>query len=157
MTKRPRNIKPGSERSPLRPDVVRTLSVEQPAPLMEFLIKAMPDQKRTTVKELLAHDQVAVGGIPVRQFDTPLQAGAEVKINFTRPWHVFRHRRIQLVYEDDDIIVINKGYGLLSMGTDRIQDGTAYSILREYVKWHDPRNKLFIVHRLDREDRKSVV
>ena len=37
------------------------------------------------------------------------------------------------------------------MGTDRIKDGTAYSILREYLKRKDPRNKLFIVHRLDRD------
>lgn len=149
--KRPRNIKPGAERSPIRPDVVRVLNVSTPSALLPFLIEAMPDQKRTTVKELLAHDQIAVNGIPVRQFDTPIPEADEVKVNFTRPWHMFRHRRMQLVYEDDDIIVVNKGYGLLSMGTDKIHEGTAYSILRDYVKWHDPRNKIFIVHRLDRD------
>ncbi len=37
------------------------------------------------------------------------------------------------------------------MGTDRVKDGTAYSIMRDYVKWANPRNKLFIVHRLDRD------
>ena len=37
------------------------------------------------------------------------------------------------------------------MGTDKIKDGTAYSILREYLKRKDPRNKLFIIHRLDRD------
>ena len=37
------------------------------------------------------------------------------------------------------------------MGTDKIKDGTAYSLLRDYVKRKDPRNKLFIVHRLDRD------
>lgn len=36
-----------------------------------------------------------------------------------------------------------------SMGNDKIKDGTAYSILRDYLKRKDPRNKLFIVHRLD--------
>lgn len=35
------------------------------------------------------------------------------------------------------------------MGNDKIKDGTAYSIIREYIKTKDPRNKLFIVHRLD--------
>ena len=47
--------------------------------------------------------------------------------------------------------MINKGYGLLSMGNDKVTDGTAYSILRDYVKWANPMNKIFIVHRLDRD------
>ncbi|MCM1483992.1 MAG: RluA family pseudouridine synthase [Muribaculaceae bacterium] len=149
--KRLRNTKPGAERSTLRTDVVRTFNVKTEAPLMAFLMESMPDQKRTTVKELLAHDQVAVDGVPVRQFDHTLTPDTEVKVNFTRPWHIFRHRRIQLVYEDDDILVINKGYGLLSMGNDKVNEGTAYSIMRDYVKWSDPRNKIFIVHRLDRD------
>ena len=58
---------------------------------------------------------------------------------------------MKIVYEDDDIIVIDKGYGLLSMGNDKMKDGTAYSILRDYVKWSNPINKIFIVHRLDRD------
>ena len=118
---------------------------------MEFLLANLTDHKRTSIKELLKHNQVAVNGSPVSQFNHKLKPGDQVKINFTREWRVFYHRRLKLVYEDDDIIVVNKGYGLLSMGTDKIKDGTAYSILREYVKWSDPRNKLFIVHRLDRD------
>ena len=78
-----------------------------------------------------------------------MAAGDEVKVNTTRQFQVFTHPRMKLVYEDDDIIVIDKGYGLLSMGNDKIKEGTAYSILRDYLKRKDPRNKLFIVHRLD--------
>ncbi|MDE6116268.1 MAG: RluA family pseudouridine synthase [Duncaniella sp.] len=118
---------------------------------MEFLIASMPERKRTTIKNLLSHNQVAVNGIPTTQFDTPLAPGDEVKVNLSREFRVFYNRRLKLVYEDDDIIVVNKGYGLLSMGTDKIKEGTAYSILRDYLKWQDPRNKLFIVHRLDRD------
>ena len=47
--------------------------------------------------------------------------------------------------------MVNKGYGLLSMGNEKIKEGTAYSILRQYLKEKDPRNKIFIVHRLDRD------
>lgn len=148
---RPLQNKPGAERSPFRPDAVRTLTVSQPDRLMSFLLHAMHDQKRTTVKQLLAHTQVMVNGEPVRQFDFDLKEGDEVKVNFTRQWRVFYNRRLKLVYEDDDIIVVNKGYGLLSMGTDDKKDGTAYSIVREWVKWNNPANKIFIVHRLDRD------
>lgn len=145
------NYKPGAERSRFKPDVIETYPVTAPAPLLEFLIAAMPTRKRTNIKELLKHSQVAVNGVPVTRHDTPLNAGDTVKVNLVREFRVFYHRRLKLVYEDDDIIVVNKGYGLLSMGTDRIKDGTAYSILREYVKWGNPANKLFIVHRLDRD------
>ena len=111
----------------------------------------MPQRKRTSIKELLKHNQVAVNNIPTTQFDTEIHHGDTIKVNLTREFRLFYHRRIKLVYEDDDIIVVNKGYGLLSMGTDRVKDGTAYSIVRDYIKWQDPRNKLFIVHRLDRD------
>lgn len=151
MSPRPRATKPGAERNQFRPDSILTLNVSELMPLMEFLLANLTDHKRTSVKELLKHNQVAVNGSPVSQFNHKLKPGDQVKINFTREWRVFYHRRLKLVYEDDDIIVVNKGYGLLSMGTDKIKDGTAYSILREYVKWSDPRNKLFIVHRLDRD------
>ncbi|MBD5243906.1 MAG: RluA family pseudouridine synthase [Bacteroides sp.] len=148
--KRP-NHKPGAERQAFKPDVIEKYSVTAPSTLLEYLLQVMPQRKRTNVKELLKHNQVAVNGMPVTQFDAPLAEGDEVKVNLTREFKVFYHRRLKIVYEDDDIIVVNKGYGLLSMGNDKVKDGTAYSILRDYVKWGDPRNKIFIVHRLDRD------
>lgn len=153
--------RPGADPHRYRPDVVWTFTVPapengdgQPQQLLPYLLSVLTDQKRTSVKELLKHNQVMVDGQVCTQFNMELQPGAVVKINFTREFRTFRHRRLQIVYEDDDIIVVHKGYGLLSMGTGREQpdkEETAYSILREYVKWQNPRNKIFIVHRLDRD------
>ncbi|MDE6175594.1 MAG: RluA family pseudouridine synthase, partial [Duncaniella sp.] len=151
MAKRTYSTKPGAERNSFKPDVIETYKVAEAATLLDFLIQSMPQRKRTAVKNLLSHKQIAVNGIPSTQFDMPLNPGDEVKANLTREFRVFYNRRLKLIYEDDDIIVVNKGYGLLSMGTDKIKEGTAYNILREYLKWQDPRNKLFIVHRLDRD------
>ena len=151
MNSRPRNFKPGAERTAFVPDRIETYQVKEECGLLDFLLASMPQRKRTNVKELLKHRQVAVGALPVTQFDHPLTPGDEIRVNLTREFRVFYHRRMKLVYEDDDIIVVNKGYGLLSIGNDKVREGTAYSILREYVKWGDPRNKIFIVHRLDRD------
>ena len=140
-------VKPGAEKRRFTPDTVLTFAVREPKPLLEFLMASMPDRKRTNVKELLKYDQVMVNGRVEHKFDAPL--GDEVKVNLTRAFITFYNRRVQLVYEDDDIIVINKGYGLLSVGNDKIKEGTAYSIVRQYLKDKDPRNMLFIVHRLD--------
>lgn len=152
---RPRTTKPGAERAGFRPDVIETYvmpdDAPQATPLLEHLYTLMPQRKRTTVKELLKHRQVAVNSVPITQFDHELHPGDKVEVNLTREFQVFYDRRIKLVYEDDDILVINKGYGLLSMGNDKVKEGTAYSIMRDYLKRKDPRNKIFIVHRLDRD------
>lgn len=151
MSPRPLKTKPGAERSRYTPDHIETYTVDTPTPLLQFLYNAMPQRKRTNIKELLKHNCVKAGQTVTTQFDHPLNPGDIVAVNHTREWPRFYNRRVKLIYEDDDIIVINKGYGLLSMGNDRVSDGTAYSIVRDYVKWQNPANKLFIVHRLDRD------
>lgn len=151
--RRPLPAKPGTRPGTFRPDNILEFKAEAPEQLrlIDFLVAAMPDRKKTTVKEFLKHNQVMVNGNVSTQFDTPVGQGDTVCVNTTREFQTFYNPRLKIVYEDDDIIVVNKGYGLLSMGTDKIKEGTAYSLLRDYVKRKDPRNKLFIVHRLDRD------
>lgn len=125
---------------------------EQPVPLMEFISSVRPDSKRGDIKKWLKFGHLMVDGVVTTAFDAPVAPGTEVKLNLSRPFPVFRHPRIQIVYEDDDVIVINKGYGLLSVGAQNEKKETnAYDIVRNYIKEVDPRNKLFIVHRLDRD------
>ncbi|MDE7408442.1 MAG: RluA family pseudouridine synthase [Muribaculaceae bacterium] len=122
--------------------------------LLTFVGDLFPDSKRGDLKKWLKFGHLAVDGSVTTAFDAPVAPGSVVELNTTRPFVVFRHPRIKLVYEDDDIIVIDKGYGLLSVGTDsskKTSVETAYSILREYVKSKHPSNKIFIVHRLDRD------
>ncbi|MFI3239033.1 MAG: RluA family pseudouridine synthase [Bacteroidales bacterium] len=119
--------------------------------LLDYVSKILTDFKKTKVKSMLKHNQFAVNSTPTTLYNQELKVGDRVSINFDKSFKVFSHPRIKLVYEDDSIIVINKGYGVLSMGTDKIKDGTAYSIVREYIKYSNPMAKLFIVHRLDRD------
>ncbi|MBD5194777.1 MAG: RluA family pseudouridine synthase [Bacteroidales bacterium] len=119
--------------------------------LMDFIIEAMPDAKRNDVKKWLRYGHLMVNGVVGRTFDVPVLPGAEVALNLSRPFPVFSHPRIDLIYEDDDVMVINKGYGMLSVGTaSKKKEENAYDIMRAYVKNVDPRNKLWVVHRLDR-------
>lgn len=122
--------------------------------LLAFVSAVFPDSKRSDLKKWLKFGHLAVDGSVTTAFDAPVAPGSVVELNMTRPFVVFRHPRIRLVYEDEDIIVVDKGYGLLSVGTDsskKTSVETAYSILREYVKSKHPSNKIFIVHRLDRD------
>lgn len=115
-------------------------------------MEKMPDRSRTDIKSWLRHGQMRIDGTVTTVFNAAVAPGAKVEVNLGRPFVTLRNPRLQLVYEDDDVIVINKGYGLLSVGTQsHRKEESAYSILRDYVKTQDPRNKLYVVHRLDRD------
>src|SRR5678815_4963629 len=58
---------------------------------------------------------------------------------------------LEVVAEDESIIVVNKPAGLLTMATETEKVRTAYAILRAYLNNKKRPEKLFIVHRLDRE------
>ena len=128
-----------------------SFDIKEPAKLLEFLFSALPDKSRTTVKSYLTHRQVSVNHIVTTRFDAKLKPGDRVEITAEKGKTEFRHAMLRLVYEDDSLIVIDKKYGLLSIATDKIIGKTAYHILSEYVKQEDPRNRIFVLHRLDRE------
>ena len=70
-----------------------------------------------------------------------------------KPSNRFLPKGLSIIYEDDDIIVVDKADGLLTVGTEREKHKTAHHFLNEYVKKgnHRSRNRVFIVHRLDRD------
>ncbi len=65
----------------------------------------------------------------------------------------FLPKGLEIIYEDRDILVADKPSGLLTMGTDREKSRTAYFALNDYVRkgCAKSKNRIFIVHRLDRE------
>jgi 23S rRNA pseudouridine1911/1915/1917 synthase len=85
------------------------------------------------------------------KFDFPLKRGQMVFLNKKKSEEKPRFRDLRIVHEDADLIVIDKASGLLSMASETEKQKTAYHILSEYVKRFDPKNLIFIVHRLDRE------
>jgi tRNA pseudouridine32 synthase/23S rRNA pseudouridine746 synthase/23S rRNA pseudouridine1911/1915/1917 synthase len=62
-------------------------------------------------------------------------------------------RGVVILHEDRDILVVDKPAGLLTMGTDSDKTRTAYFVLTDYIRkgYSKSRNRIFIVHRLDRE------
>lgn len=141
------------QRHNFKPDriLARQNTNDTPSTLMEFVTTAFPDASRNDVKKWLRFGHLMINGVITTAFDASVQPGQWVELNLTRPYVVFNHPRMKIVYEDEDIIVVNKGYGLLSVGTGSLKkEATAYNILKEYVKEVNPANKIFVVHRLDR-------
>ena len=126
-------------------------NVSEPSELMEFLMKKMSGISRTRVKALLTNRVVMVDNNIQTQYNFPLKPGMKVQISKEKNKHEFHNPLLNILYEDAYIIVVEKKEGLLSVATDRQKERTAQHILNEYVKRQNPRNRVFVVHRLDRE------
>ena len=137
------------------PSSIKEFQVYRETTLMEFLMFKMPDTPRKTIKSLLTHHQVAVGGVPVSQYNYPLVPEDVVIVSKNR---IAKHERrdLPIIYEDEDIIVINKPSGLLSVATDREKGKTAYRLVSDYVASLNPKARIYVVHRLD-EDTSGVL
>lgn len=126
-------------------------NVNEPAELMDFLMQKMAGISRNKVKTLLANRVILVDNMIVTQYNFQLKPGMTVQMSRAKNNREFKHPLLKLVYEDAYIIVVEKKEGLLSVSTERQKERTAQHILNEYVKRSHRGNRIFVVHRLDRE------
>lgn len=122
--------------------------VENPALLLDFLLSHVAGQSRNSVKHLLSRGQVLVDNIPQKQFDLSLSPGQSVTI---LPQAKGMSLPFPVLYEDGGLLAIHKPAGLLSVATDTQKSRTAYRLTADYLHARDPRSRLFVVHRLDRD------
>jgi 23S rRNA pseudouridine1911/1915/1917 synthase len=125
--------------------------VTENALLMEFLMAQMPGKSRGKIKFLLSNKQILVEGEQISQFNHPLTPGQNVEISKVRVDTKKKSKELNIVFEDGELIIVEKPAGLLSISTDKEKRATIYSLLSDHVKEEDEDNKIFVVHRLDRE------
>jgi 23S rRNA pseudouridine1911/1915/1917 synthase len=119
--------------------------------LMKFLIDELPHKSRDNIKTLLRDGQVLVNRVSVSQFNHLLQPGQVIEINQQKIGREKTYRGLTILFEDSWLIVIDKHAGILSISDGKEEGLTAFQILSDHVKHQDPDNKIFIVHRLDRD------
>ena len=134
---------------------IREYPVNKDTELLQFLLETLKDQSRNSVKSLLSNHRVSVDGAPITQFNFKLYKGDTVIISKT-PIHKKTRSNLPIIYENDEMIVINKPSGLLSIASDKEKGSTAYRMLTDYVQQKDKHNRIFVVHRLD-EDTSGVL
>ena len=130
---------------------IDTFVVEAEDTLLSFLLSRLPNKSRNMVKSVLKNKQIFVAGKPVTQFDHPLRPGQNIEVRWDPASAYKPGQELKIIHEDEDLIVIDKPSGLLTVATDKEKRRTAYALLSAYVKTQDPKNKIFIIHRLDRE------
>lgn len=113
--------------------------------LIEFLKKTFSNLSKNSVKSLLHNEKVFVNGNMTTKYNYELNVGDTVEIREKVA------KNIDIIYEDKDIIVINKPSGLLTVATEKEKNKTAYHLVMEYLKKKNKNNRIFIIHRLDKD------
>ena len=125
-------------------------TVSEPATLLPFLLSTVKGKSRNNVKSLLSRRLVAVDGVPVSRFDTPLSPGQQVTILSASAPRTDA-LPFPILYEDEHLIVVNKPAKLLSVATDKEKTRTAYHMVTDYVKSRQVDDRIYVLHRLDRD------
>ncbi len=101
------------------------------------------------MKGFLKAGCIFVNGKKITQYDAFVPKGSTLEIHKENKTH--KKCPLPILFEDEDFIVIDKPAGLLSIGTSKEKEKTAYHILRTFIKERGRKEKLFILHRLDKE------
>lgn len=117
--------------------------------LLVYLIEGL-GYSRNNAKKLLSNHLISIDGAPISQFDFKIFKGDSLIIA-KRPIKKKSRKDLPIIYEDNELIVINKPYGLLSVASDKEKSATAYRMVTDYLQVKDKHNRIFVVHRIDKE------
>ncbi len=114
-----------------------------------FLSQRLAGYSRSRIQRILAEARVLKEERPAKP-NTKVRAGEKVQIAYLRKPEepLAQDAALPVLYEDDDLLIVNKPPHLLSHPTDKIVDHTILGVLRHSRK---DLGKLHLLHRLDRE------
>ncbi len=131
---------------------MQEFKVKENTTLLDFLLANLKGKSRNNIKSLLTHRQVLVDGAPVTQYDFALSCGDVIMIAPAPVKKIFNpQEKLDIIYEDEEMIAINKPSGLLSIASDREKELTAYRLLMDHVRQKNPHNRIYVVHRIDKD------
>ena len=127
------------------------IAVPRDGALLASLFELLPQQSRTSVKNMLSKGQVVVNGESVTAFDYPLKKGDTLEIlpkgiSIARATRTDAREQVEkagvkILFEDEHYLVVDKPSGMLSVSTARgssaksgHKETTLYAILNAYVK-----------------------
>ena len=133
------------------------ITIESEQSLIEVLSKSFPNSSKNKIRKMLTEGRISINGEIEHKAKRPLKESDIVEIldkTISReltPPPKQKLTNLNIIFEDEDILLVEKPAGLLSIATNKMEPDTLHSRCVDYVKSKNPSNWCFIVHRLDRE------
>jgi len=130
------------------------LKVDKKVELLLFLLEKT-SYSRNKIKSLLKYESIYVNNKNMVDYNTLLKVGDVVSISLEKK--DVKIHNIDILYEDKNYLVVNKPSGMLTIATEKEKNRTLYHMVRSYIKEKDKNQKIFIVHRLDKDTSGIVI
>lgn len=118
----------------------KSFTVNEPSELLPFLLTHVTGRGRNAIKSILSRGQVSVNDKVVTQHNFQLHPGQNVTIDQEKPVQTAEMIGLKIVHEDEDLIIVQKDAGLLSIATAEENELTAYRQLMEHVRVSNPKS-----------------
>ena len=127
----------------------QTFKVDNEISLLDAIYDFKKDLSKKSIKNYIKNKMVRVNGGVITNGSYMLSNNDLIEICYEK--RVIPKYDLDILYEDEYLIVINKPCGLLSISNDKEKDITAYRMVSDYVKSTNKKNFIFVVHRLDQD------
>lgn len=128
---------------------IQTFKTVEDITLLEAVYNFKKDLSKKTIKNYIKNNMIKVNNKTITNSSYQLHKNDLVEISYTKK--VIEEYNLNILYEDNYLIAINKPYGLLSISNDKEKNITAYRMVSDYIKNNNKKNKIFVVHRLDQD------
>jgi 23S rRNA pseudouridine1911/1915/1917 synthase len=125
------------------------IKVKEEAQVLDYLFENCKDLSKSKIRQLFKNKCIAVNEKVTSQFDYIVKPGDV--ISFRQFFKVDSKTKLSIIFEDKDFVVIDKPAGLLSVSARGEKSVTAYNMVSEYVKLRNKGNRVYVLHRLDRD------
>ena len=125
------------------------IKVLESGTLVDVIFNNKSYLSKKKIKQYIKYEMVYVNDKKITNNNYLVNVGDVIIIYYEKK--VIKENNLEILYEDKDIIVINKPSGLLSISNEKEKEITAFRMVREYVRESNPKTFLFTIHRLDEE------
>ena len=125
--------------------------------LINVLRNNLKKYSKNNIKSFLTKEMVLVNNKVQTRYDYLVHKTDKIEIRETKIKVSKIKNDLNIIYEDDDLIVVNKPCGLLSIATKEEKEYTLYHFVSDYLKGKNKNNKVFIIHRLDKDTSGIVI
>lgn len=125
---------------------------EQEQGLLAYLVQyALKEKSRTTVKQLLADRFCSVNGEATTKWDYELHVGDQVMLHPMPLPKDLVHKQVEIIWQDEHLVLIHKSAGIPTVASGEERDETAMQVVSAHLKKFDPRAKVFLLNRIDKD------